>query len=330
VSRTDTTSAASTVYAVRFAEGERRYTPEAIIQQNPGDLTRHESIPRSSQHTSDDTASSAPAHNSPTSPAALPQNAPIATPAARQTADIEAMETGMANRETGWRSLGLPAGPVFRRMSTDAPPAAVAQHAVAEQPRSTPFNPKSRPLTGRWDLAGRFEEFAVNQAEKFREKIRPQTNTDNLPVLRIPAPARPGVALQQVLEEEEMQQLHAQSQRAVSSSSTGPSPRQNFARQDSSSRGGSDDRPNLSRSRSHHSTLSRGGPDAPLPPSNPPLWPGVRSRYLYDEDEEEDEDDVSNGDSISQRSSTEADRASKRQSPGGVSAPSGTSSNGRR
>jgi hypothetical protein len=330
VSRTDTTSAASTVYAVRFAEGERRYTPDAIMQQTPGEITRHESMPRSSQHTSDDTASSAPARGSPTSPAAATQNRTIVTPAARQTADIEAMETGMANREPGWRSLGLPAGPVFRRTSTDAPPAAVAQHAIAEQPRSTPSHPKSRPLTGRWDLAGRLEEFAATQAEKIREKVRPQANTDNLPVLRIPAPARPGAALQQVLEEEEMQQLQSQQQRAASSSSTGPSPRQQqSARQDSSSRSGSDDRPNLSRSRSGHSTMSRGGPEAPIPPNNPPLWPGVQSQYLYDD--EDDEDEYSDGDdSATHRSSTEADRSGERHSPGGVSGPSGASSSGRR
>ncbi|KAL2205097.1 PalH-domain-containing protein, partial [Sarocladium strictum] len=173
VSRTDTTSAASTVYAVRFAEGERRYTPDAVMQQTPGDFPRHESVGRSSQHTSDDTTV-------------------IETPAARQTADIEAMETGMANRGSGWRSLGLPGGPVFQRASIDAPPAAVAKHAVSAQPKATPSAPRSRPLTGRWDLAGRLEEFAANQAEKIRDKVRPQTNTDDLPVLRIPAPARSG------------------------------------------------------------------------------------------------------------------------------------------
>lgn len=336
VSRTDTASAASTVYAVRFAEGERRYTPDAIMQQTPGEATQNQSGARGRQQASDGTASSAPTHGPSLPATAGTQSRIIATPAARQTADIEAMETGMANNEPVWRSLGLPSGPVFRRTSTDAPPAAVAQHAIAEEPRSTPRHPKSRPLTGRWDLAGRLEEFAANQAEKFREKVRPQTNTDNLPVLRIPAPARPGAALQQVLEEEEMQQLSPQQQRAASASSTRPSPRrqqqqQQSARQDSSSRSASDSRPGLSRSRSAHSSTSRGGPEAPLPPNNPPLWPGVQSRFLYD-DLDEEGDFTDGDDSGSHRSSAEAEaeRSSHRQSPGNVSDPSGASSSGRR
>jgi hypothetical protein len=329
VSRTDTTSAASTVYAVRFAEGERRYTPDAVMQQTPGEFPRHESIGRSSQHTSDDTTSSAPAHHAPDSPASATRDRVIETPAARQTADIEAMETGMANRGSGWRSLGLPGGPVFQRASIDAPPAAVAKHAVSAQPKVTPSAPRSRPLTGRWDLAGRLEEFAANQAEKIRDKVRPQTNTDDLPVLRIPAPARSGAALQQVLEEEEMQQTQSQEQRATSSSSSGPSPRQQYARRDHSTQGGSDDRPNLSRSRSEHSTVSHGGPEAPIPPNNPPLWPGVQSRYTYDDDTDDD-DGFTDDESLSERLSTHAGQTGHRQSPGNASAPSGASSRDRR
>ncbi|KAH8169712.1 palH/RIM21 domain-containing protein [Sarocladium implicatum] len=330
VSRTDTTSAASTVYAVRFAEGERRYTPDAIMQQTPGELTRHESVPRSSQHTSDETVSSRPAQNSSPTPAPVAQRSNVATPAARQTADIEAMEAGMANRGPGWRSLGLTPGPVFSRASTDAPPAVVAQHAIAQEPKPAAIHTRARNLTGRWDIAGRLEEFAVSQAEKFREKVKPQNNTDSLPVLRIPAPPRAGAALQQVLEEEELQQnqpRQGQQETRGSSSPPGQSDDQRQARA-LSSRGGSDDRPDLSRSRSAYSTGSR-GQDAPLPPNNPPLWPGVQPRYLYDDEEG---DGYTDSDLVSQRSSLEQSqshsqshsqsRSSERRSMSGGSGPS--------
>lgn len=309
VSRTDTTSAASTVYAVRFAEGERRYTPDAIMQQTPGVLTQHESIPRSSQQTSDDTASSGPAQVSPTTAAPVAQRSTMATPAARQTADLEAMEAGMANRGPGWRSLGLAPGPVLNRASTvagtDAPPAVVAQHAVTQEPKAMTTHTRARNLTGRWDIAGRLEEFAVSQAEKFREKVKPQNNTDSLPVLRIPAPQRAGVALQQVLEEEELQQVQSRRDQQVAGNNSSPAGRshQDVQRhtRDVSSRGDSDDRPDLSRSRSAYSTGSR-GQEAPIPPNNPPLWPGVQPRYLYDDDED---DGFTDSDLASQRSSLE-------------------------
>ena len=57
--------------------------------------------------------------------------------------------------------------------------------------------------SSKWDIKNRLEDFAVSQAEKLREKIRPTVDTANLPVRVIPAPARHGTALAQVLEEEE-------------------------------------------------------------------------------------------------------------------------------
>lgn len=324
VSRTDTSSAASTAYTLRRWEQGR--TPELVNQHQTGDLIRYDSIPRSHDIgdgnlpqpvTEDSPAIQTSQHtaNGPT----------IAVPAARQAANIGAMETGAGSdhflagstdtRERseeggdrnmgGWRSLTVAATPIFRPGSdaplTEGPRNGMTRHITPRLSVSRPRN-----FVGRWDVTSRLEEFAANQAEKIRERIRPTTDTDNLPVMRIPAPPRAGAALQQVLEEEEMQHLQSNGR----ASNTGyPQPQQTASTSGETAR---ELAPVLS-SRSAPSSNSRER-DAPLPPSNPPLWPGVQPRYIYD-----DGDDYSESSSGSVRSSADGTRARSQDGSGPAS-----------
>jgi hypothetical protein len=113
-------------------------------------------------------------------------------------------------------------------------------------------------MGSRWDIKTRLEMLVANQAEKVREKLRPTTDTDSLPVTFIPAPARQGTALEQVLEEEGI------SRRSGSSDSDGDERRRN------------------------QSQVMAGVPGAPSTDSvSPPLWPGVRRRLVtYENDDE--------------------------------------------
>jgi hypothetical protein len=92
--------------------------------------------------------------------------------------------------------------------------------------------------------------------------------------------------LQQVLEEEELDTSDGSPGETTLHRSHG-----------NSSRDVSDDLAQLTRSRSNFSAVSRGH-EAPLPVTNPPLWPGVHQRPVY-YDDDEDEDDESFDDSAS-------------------------------
>lgn len=106
--------------------------------------------------------------------------------------------------------------------------------------------------------------FAANQADKIREKFRPTTDTDSLPVTFIPAPPRQGTALEQVLEEEGI------GRRSTSTDSDDEQPRSNGQAR-------------------HAGSMQNGSvPGGPSTDSvNPPLWPGVRRRLVtYENDDE--------------------------------------------
>ena len=124
---------------------------------------------------------------------------------------------------------------------------------------------------GRWDLRARLEEFAANQADRIRERLWPTSNTESLPVTVIPAPARKGTALQQVLEEEEARADGPSSSDSASRAGNGSS----------TTRTGTDEMVQLDRTRSAFSTH-----ETSLPPNNPPLWPGVQHGNVYDDDDD--------------------------------------------
>ncbi|TPX10820.1 uncharacterized protein E0L32_008209 [Thyridium curvatum] len=164
VSRTDTASADSTIYAIRYhpLTESTSQTDHGTPSPAPGEyrnMMRRDSV-TTSRYTE-------------TVPSA-------ASPDPNVTSETSARR---------WRALAQ-AMP-FRRTSDESNTA---------RPQAQPEESKKR------DLRSRLEDFAMSQADKIREKINPTINTDSLPVMVIPAPARRGAALAQLLEEEESQQ----------------------------------------------------------------------------------------------------------------------------
>ena len=173
VSRTDTASADSTVYQVRYAP----LTDSTSRTDGP--------TPQPPLSRSNSTSSTGPGH------VAAADATPTSPPA----------DSASAKR---WRALAqvMP----FRRGPREPDPAVAA-----------PSQRKPREESTIWDLRNRLEDFAVSQADRLRERIRPTVDTANLPVRVIPAPARRGMALAQVLEEEEQAQALAAAQAAQKS-----------------------------------------------------------------------------------------------------------------
>ncbi|KAB5558529.1 pH-response regulator protein palH/rim-21 [Coniochaeta sp. 2T2.1] len=187
VSRTDTASAASTVYAVRY----RPLTETTSRTPEPNQtLPSRSSSPARTQRSDED--SSAPPPTEQQQPAA---------------------EAGQDRSGTRWRALakGIP----FPRIGRSPPPANAAERRQMQIDQQE---------SNRWDIRGRLEEFAVSQAEKLREKISPSVNTDSLPVTVVPAPPRRGAALAQLLEEQELETLPQDQQPRSPTVEHGPSP----------------------------------------------------------------------------------------------------------
>ncbi|KAH7143964.1 PalH/RIM21-domain-containing protein [Dactylonectria macrodidyma] len=259
VSRTDTASAASTVYAVRYqpsSEATTR-TPDPLPQQSAVDLSGPNSDPPT-QPSNDD--------GSPWTQTSLsPQNGHAVAPVNARSADLEA--NNATQSQDGWRSLTF-ANPLFRQSNEEA-----TNEAPPNRQSPTP-EPRA---TGRWDLRARLEDFAVHQADKVRERMRTAPNTETLPVTVIPAPPRRGAALQQVLEEEELITADHSLLRDEGANSNS-----------SSSRDASGEITQLDASRSTFSNSQQG--EAAIPPNNPPLWRGVQSRMIYQDGYYSDED----------------------------------------
>ncbi|KAK7415880.1 pH-response regulator protein palH/rim21 [Neonectria punicea] len=263
ISRTDTASAASTVYAVRYqppSEATTR-TPDPLPRLSAVDLTRPNSNPQS--HPANDDAP--PWTQAPPSM----QNGHAVVPASGRLPDLEA--NNATQSQDGWRSLTF-ANPLRRDSSEEAP---------SDSPQSPQVPaPEPRATAGRWDLRARLEDFAANQADKLRDRIRTTPNTESLPVTVIPAPSRRGAALQQVLEEEELITAeYSPSSGVLANSSSSPS------------RDASGEMAQLDRSRSTFSTNQQG--ESSIPPSNPPLWRGVQSQMIYEDEYYSDDDDGS-------------------------------------
>jgi hypothetical protein len=175
VSRTDTASAASTVYSVRYQPLTETSGP---TPPPPEHTTLSRSNSAASSHHSDGNSNSGGGE---TPEAAAPSAAAAAA--------------ASSSSSSRWRALaqGLPFPRVGRSASAEAPEGSRQPKGVVVQHDDG----------GRWDIRGRLEEFAVSQAEKFRERLRPTVDTDNLPVMVIAAPPRRGAALAQLLEQEE-------------------------------------------------------------------------------------------------------------------------------
>ncbi|KAI1769559.1 pH-response regulator protein palH/rim-21 [Hypoxylon sp. FL1150] len=196
VSRTDTASADSTVYAVR-------YQPLTETTTRTTDDRHGRPLSRSNSATS----ASSPAGEGNGHPSNI---APLA-PAVEEKDEVEVAVEEDTNQGR-WQTLNP-----FRR-TTREPPAEVLPHTMPKQPKQR----RDYDSVGRWDLRGRVEIFAATQAERILEKVKPTPDTDSLPVTIIPAPPRRGAALAQLLEEEELQLQSSQEPVASSSSSSFP------------------------------------------------------------------------------------------------------------
>ena len=280
VSRTDTVSADSTVYAVRYqpvSETTSR-TPDPPPQPAMVSLSR--------------TSSSAPSHHTDAEVEAPAANA-VEMPPTDAPTDVEANATTDAARSRSrWRTLAQAANPLFHRSAKTSPPEAVQMHVRTQTQESRESHSQSQGHdhdgAGRWDLRARFEDFAATQADRLRERIRPTVETSNLPVMVIPAPPRRGAALAQVLAEQEQADHHPQlpAQAVTTSPSTAAALRTGTS---SSSRTFPPLQTQMSNFSGQTQTQSvpqsRAGPvvtsplhGPELPPGAPPMWPGVRPR----------------------------------------------------
>ncbi|KND92128.1 pH-response regulator protein palH/prr-4 [Tolypocladium ophioglossoides CBS 100239] len=260
VSRTDTPSAASTVYAVRYqgtSDATTRSPDHFPPQHSMVDLSRQTSIAQS-HLAGEDAVSPSQAH------ASISPNGHAGHALATTSMDLEA-NTYVPLRSSRWRALTVTS-------QGHSEESRVRVRRQAEQ--GIPERRRDWDDAGRWDVRSRLELFAENQAEKIRERLRPTAVNVDLPTWVIPAPPRRGAALQQVLEEEELNGagLSGDGYRHSNGSSSGQDTLDEMAR--------------LRRDESG----SR-GTDAARPSTNPPLWPGVRRRVLTFEDEDEDDSD---------------------------------------
>lgn len=185
VSRTDTGSANSTVYAVRYQNQSDTTGRTPDPGGNAVALSRRNSIELT-------TSTPRPVEDDERQPSTSTQDRSgtnLHTQDSRGSSDLEA--NSASSGEGGWRG--------FFRRDPQPPPAAVLPHHRRDAPRP---EMRQRDELGKWDFRARLEDFAATRAEKLRERMRPSTDTEQLRTTVIPAPPRRGAALQELLEEE--------------------------------------------------------------------------------------------------------------------------------
>ncbi|RYP70809.1 hypothetical protein DL771_005184 [Monosporascus sp. 5C6A] len=177
VSRTDTASADSTVYAVR-------YQPVTETVSGLTDDQPNRPLSRGRSGMSPVENPMAERSERPGSPAPQPQQ-PLPSVVAKH------------ERDSGrWHKL-TQLNP-FRTLP-HGPPAEIVPHTSPKQQAQR----RGYESRGRWDFRGRLEDFATTQAERIMERMRGTPDTESLEVTVIPAPPRRGAALSRLLEEEE-------------------------------------------------------------------------------------------------------------------------------
>ncbi|AEO57827.1 hypothetical protein MYCTH_2304498 [Thermothelomyces thermophilus ATCC 42464] len=191
VSRTDTSSAASTVYAVRYhplTETTSRTPPPP-----QGHAPESRSSSRASSHPRDDGAASEGGGDTaaqPTQNPATPANDPSSS------SSLPSSNRWHSPRQKIPLQKARPAD-----VETAVPAATAKEHGSRRERRGG--GSSSNNNNNKWDIRARLEEFAATQADRLRERFRTTPDTDSLPVRVIPAPPRRGAALAQLLEEEE-------------------------------------------------------------------------------------------------------------------------------
>ncbi|EFX00239.1 pH signal transduction protein [Grosmannia clavigera kw1407] len=281
ISRTDTASADSTIYVMRYHPVADGNASQTTSEAQPSSGTSMAAGVRVHPH-----MAAALSRSSSGASSARPERGPgtATSSASSQITSVgkrgstfevlEATRTAPFSRKP-WRTItkSLP----FHRGTAPGPEnseAGTSQSSGSTIGGSHKPEDIPRDEAGRWDIRGRLEEFAVTQAEKLREKIRPSIDTTGLPVMVIPAPNRQGL-LARVLEEEEnnsqQQQLSpgsGQLQRNESSASAMPG----ILMGSSASRGTA---PALRRSSTSDASVSSASADSPR--SGPGPIPQARS-----------------------------------------------------
>ncbi|KAG6101266.1 hypothetical protein E4U30_002514 [Claviceps sp. LM220 group G6] len=360
LSRPDTPSAASTVYAVRYppcSETTAR-TPEPLARtsespSSPSPATAAAPLSSSSSSSSSSSASAAARHiqshsqqlrqrqpqrppQSPQPPipsssylpqprrnssavdgwshdAQLPQMSHVHTDSAlpgqhehhtsppRTTTSIDRPSNITVDEEA---STHVPAPTRVRhwqelmqtssnRPSPDAPQPTATTDTTGAQDANAGPDTRDVSASSRWDIKTRLEMFAATQADRMREKLRPTTDTDSLPVTYIPAPARHDTTSGDVAEDEDGDDEVPRCSTAYDSDAGSDQVRrrelQQLQQQQDIGLGiGIGVGPGREEALSGQQSLS-------LSPMLPPLWPGVRRHTLSypdgDEEEEEDDDD---------------------------------------
>jgi len=160
ISRTDTASAESTVYAIRYHPVSEA-TPPVLGTAGPEGVSRSNSTATSSG-------------------SVLQERINKTAVIEQMTDDRSASNPDQISK--AWQTLAK-INPFHRRLQD--PPPEVSAHTVKPSPP-----PSSHGVSNIWDIRARLEDFAATQAEKFREKTRPNVDVEPLPLTIIPAPSR--------------------------------------------------------------------------------------------------------------------------------------------
>lgn len=173
ISRTDTASAESTVYSIRYHPISEATPPirvdtrsPALSRRNSSEIVLAESVNENSSIPSENGADNAQSEKR----VIIEQ-------------DGLGLEPGLeASKPDSWQTL-TKVNP-FRRKVQDPPREVSAQ--IEKDPES--INPHQ--TSNKWDVKARLEDFAVARADKMRERSRVNANSALLPITRIPAPPR--------------------------------------------------------------------------------------------------------------------------------------------
>lgn len=201
VSRTDTASADSTVYAVRYKPASETTNTEPFTDSMSGPLPAvvpEVEEPRSRRNSSEEHAETADR-----ALATTPEPSVTPSQSASQVAGQAAFNTTTSTSNVNptnppsaniSRLRGLTHATQLLRKTSKPNLTSTEGSRKANDPSSQDAN--------RWNFKTRFEDFAVSRAERLRERMRPEVDTETLPVTVIPAPPRRGAALQQLRDEE--------------------------------------------------------------------------------------------------------------------------------
>jgi len=194
ISRADTASAASTVYAVRYHSPLTDPPPQVEDTRSSSPSTSTEAT--SPNH--EDIRNQESGRDGASRPSPLPENSEPSSPTTRLLALTRRLPFTRGHQGND-EECG----------ESNTPPTEQRQ----PKRRSHRISMGGSGSGSKWDIRSRLEEFAAAQAERLREKLRPTPDTDSLPVTIIPAPPRPGAALAEVLREQQQEQEQQQRER---------------------------------------------------------------------------------------------------------------------